>query len=1532
MKISISSLTKVRYLFILIVSVSLVSVQFALAAEGRWIKVGNLHNFYQSHGSEPEQDYGDEQQYGLRWNALYDHQDIQAAKGFWIGVKNFQDPVAGVLFPYKVAHVGPRPRPDIENNEFMPVEFGMKGRFLASEVYVNGSPASDMPYSDLIDVGVDSDLAADRIIYNKVNSSTGITMERRIYGLSQQNYNDFIITEYVFANTGICNSDGSITHSQTLEDTYFHWQYRNAIAGEGTVDGSQIDWRGRRGWGTPQNSRWGMNTMNDVIGEDPDNPVTESLYAEMGEMGIDEFDDNGNIMRAYYSWHGRHSVLGYDNIGSPNYQGWLPDGMLGASQFAGAVVLHADTSPTNSTDDVYQPSTTQIIESNDPATTNNNQYSSSRMEDEYLRLISAGHPALSHAEAVQSANTYPDQFAIAGGYSQSWSFGPYSLEPGDSVRIVIAEAVSGLSRNMNHEVGNNWYRTVALGESPDLVMPDGSPTTDANEYKNAWVYSGRDSLMQTFRRARSAWEVGLNNIPNPPPPPSVFEVVTGHDQIILNWDDSAENYVNFSGYRLYRAMDSYNRIFEKVFECGPGTSNSAVVNTWLDLTVIPNVPYFYYLVAVDDGSQNVVNAGIPLESGKFWTLTSRPVMSSDSPVVNADLYVSPTGDDSNTGLSASDPLRTISWASEMMISSPLNLNTIHLAPGVYSTATTGETFPLKLNNFFILKGDSLDWAFLDAGDTARVIDLDNLIDVQLENLFITNGFALSGGGGIRSISSSGKFSNLVIEANSVSAGSGGGIYCGRETSLELANVTIRNNHAVWGGGYFNDPNSKILLSEIERCNIYLNTAEGAGDDIYETGLSTTYLTVDTFTVLTPSDYHAYGKQIEIDILNSKIPQINNDLFVSPVGNNENTGLAEGQAFKTIEMALKSIYADSINSHVIHLAAGTYSPSGNSERFPLHTRSFVSLLGENPRTTILDAENSQRIFNIWGDSLLELESLMLTGGSTVSGGGAIYCRGASDISLNSLDITNNYASRGGGIYFASSPNVSLANVNIHHNNAETGGGGIYVRDAVLSFDTDNRCDIYLNESTEGGDDLHSFSLFSPLNNLVVLDTFTVTYPTEQYAFPLGDFTFDILNSIIFQSEADLYVSPTGNDANSGLTTNDPLKTIARANELIFGDVDRPHTIHLASGVYSASSNGETLPIQARSYISLVGDPEGGTVLDGENMTQVIVGEDVIKVNVSDLTIQGGVGDNGGGVIIINSDSVSFTKVTIQDNSVKYDGAGIHATYSSVTVEDAIFRHNTARYGAGIATFDSEVNVSRSLFHDDSSSLGAALFLNASSSFLDQLTIADNKVVGLGGAITLRESGKTTLKNSICWNNGDRSLFLYTNTALSVLHSDIQGGISAVVGDSIYFLDGNIDLDPLFCHPKGEVYSLAENSPCIAAGENGVNMGALDIGCTVSIDEQAMLPMEHTLYQNFPNPFNPVTTIRYGLKENTQVSLTIYDITGKTVIELEERDQVAGWYNFSWSGIDQRGRQMSTGVYFCRLQAGSYSKTIKMVFLK
>lgn len=104
---------------------------------------------------------------------------------------------------------------------------------------------------------------------------------------------------------------------------------------------------------------------------------------------------------------------------------------------------------------------------------------------------------------------------------------------------------------------------------------------------------------------------------------------------------------------------------------------------------------------------------------------------------------------------------------------------------------------------------------------------------------------------------------------------------------------------------------------------------------------------------------------------------------------------------------------------------------------------------------------------------------------------------------------------------------------------------------------------------------------------------------------------------------------------------------------------------------------------------------------------------------------------------------------------------------------------------------------------------------------------------------------------------------------------------------------------------------------------VALGSLNVETT---------PTEFALLQNFPNPFNPETTIKYNLAEQTTVSLRIYNVVGQVVRSLVSEPQSAGRYSIRWNGTDDRGVSVSSGIYFYELRSGSFQDVKKLMLLK
>lgn len=175
-------------------------------------------------------------------------------------------------------------------------------------------------------------------------------------------------------------------------------------------------------------------------------------------------------------------------------------------------------------------------------------------------------------------------------------------------------------------------------------------------------------------------------------------------------------------------------------------------------------------------------------------------------------------------------------------------------------------------------------------------------------------------------------------------------------------------------------------------------------------------------------------------------------------------------------------------------------------------------------------------------------------------------------------------------------------------------------------------------------------------------------------------------------------------------------------------------------------------------------------------------------------------------------------------------------------------------------------------------------------------------------------------------------------ISIVCTDIYGNAGgdwvSPIGD-LLGQDGNICEDPLFCDPEGGVFTLAEGSPCLPEFNPDCGLiGAHGLGCNApaSAPPSEISVIGIQLLSNYPNPFNPVTTIHYELPYTQQARLTVYMVDGRRVVTLVDQVTPAGRQEIVWDGTDEHGHHVPSGVYFYRLEAGKFEQTKRMVLIK
>ena len=98
------------------------------------------------------------------------------------------------------------------------------------------------------------------------------------------------------------------------------------------------------------------------------------------------------------------------------------------------------------------------------------------------------------------------------------------------------------------------------------------------------------------------------------------------------------------------------------------------------------------------------------------------------------------------------------------------------------------------------------------------------------------------------------------------------------------------------------------------------------------------------------------------------------------------------------------------------------------------------------------------------------------------------------------------------------------------------------------------------------------------------------------------------------------------------------------------------------------------------------------------------------------------------------------------------------------------------------------------------------------------------------------------------------------------------------------------------------------------------------------QEHVVPLKPLLYNNYPNPFNPSTTIEYSIPQTGRVKLRIFNMKGQKVKTLIDGDIEKGRHRVVWNGRDERNRSVASGVYFIRLEAAGKSCTRKAMLLK
>ena len=515
---------------------------------------------------------------------------------------------------------------------------------------------------------------------------------------------------------------------------------------------------------------------------------------------------------------------------------------------------------------------------------------------------------------------------------------------------------------------------------------------------------------------------------------------------------------------------------------------------------------------------------------------------------------------------------------------------------------------------------------------------------------------------------------------------------------------------------------------------------------------------------------------------------------------------------------------------------------------------------------------------------------------------------------------------------------------------------------ITFTINDTTGFYNPDSLSGGWNGIRFN-HTPIQN----DTSKIIYCILQYSKALGtDWTMNAGGavSIIDFNKVDISNSTLSNCSATGSGGG----IYIRQSELKINDSEFKNNIAASGGAIAGLNS--TLSVSNCLFSQNQAITNSGAIdFDLDTLTSPVCQFNSINSSF----IENSAGQYYGAIKIFQPDSgvslvnVFIDKCEFENNTANRSGAiRLDGNISDFVISNSLFSKNSANTQSACTFWrGASGKIYNCLFNSNIAQNGlGSIVLNANCNVdLINCTIVNNQSVTSGG-FTVHQKSSSKLINNIFWGNYPDQISLQSLNDASVSslylnYNDIQYGIDSIHIDTLSVLNwgvGNIDSDPLFQDTLNGDFHLQNFSSCIGAGIDAIEIAGIwyhcpltdiegnprpspagsmpDIGAhenllgeIVDVDKELAHKSEFALYENYPNPFNPSTTIKYSIPNQSLVTLKVFDILGREIETLINEEKTAGIYE-----IDFDASQLSSGIYFYKIQAGDFVETKKMILLK